>query len=532
MRAEPYPETLDRAARRALGCYYTPERIVRHVVRAVLGPLESLAAPLRRQNRLATGPALRILDPAMGDGAFLVEAAEFLATRLGGRPRLAPEARRTILSPWLAGVDIDPQAVRLARAALGCESGAPELVCADALAERPPFAGKFHAIIGNPPWGGWDRSLDAATRRHYRERFATARGRLDPFALFIERATGMLREDGRLGFVLPDIFLLKNYPAVRRHVLENYAIEELIHWGRAFPGVNLDVCTLVARKGGGGARAVRCLPDGPQGRVNHTPQSRFARSPGYCFNLSLDRRGASLLGRLEREGVRLGDWTEAHEGIHSGNVRERLFRRPSGQAKEETSAVWRPLVLGRGEIRPFHLAPEGWTVRYDRRCIRRSLGEYASLGREGWFTAPKILVRRTGDRVVAALDREGLFASNNLFVVLARPGCPVPLDFIEGYLNSSLATWSFRAIQPRKGRLFAELKLVHLNRLPVPRPRSGEEIGRIVRIVRRLRGRNGRPSAAGRRLLDDLFGEMAGLSQAEGRLVSRERDLSPGAKSL
>ena len=35
-------------------------------------------------------------------------------------------------------------------------------------------------------------------------------------------------------------------------------------------------------------------------------------------------------------------------------------------------------------------------------------------------------------------------------------------------LNSRFMTWYFRAIQPRVGRLFAELNLVHLRDFPLP----------------------------------------------------------------
>jgi hypothetical protein len=287
--------------------------------------------------------------------------------------------------------------------------------------------------------------------------------------------------------------------------------------------VNLDACTLVARRippRRETKQTVRCFPDGPEGGSVTIPQARFAATPRHVFNLALDDRRAALLDRLEAECVRLGDWLETHEGIHSGNIRKRLFLPARAKDDGGDPRLARPLILGRDEIRPFLLRWSGWRVRYDRSAIRRDRGEYANLGDERWFTSAKLLVRRTGDRLVAACDSTGLFASNNLFVALPRPCCPVPLEYLEGFLNSTLATWCFRTIQPRAGRIFAELKLVHLNRLPVPPPSDDGDIARVVRLVGLLR-QPGAGGAGALGALDHVFSRLARLTAAESRLVTQ-----------
>ena len=264
------------------------------------------------------------------------------------------------------------------------------------------------------------------------------------------------------------------------------------------------------------------------------PRSRIEAAPGNAFNLSLDEAGAALLARLEAQGTRLGDWLEAHEGIHSGNIRSKLFLPPGSRPPAGGRPL--PLILGRDEIRPFAIRWAGWRVLYDPGVVDRAAGEYASLGRRCWFTPAKILVRRTGDHLLAALDRSGLYASNNLFVALRKEPCPVPLEFLEAYLNSSLATWCFRAIQPRAGRLFAELKLVHLNRLPVPRPPDTRRLRELLGIAARLRRRAAAsapalPSvAADRAALDAGFADLAGLTAAQARRL--RTDFTPAAHSL
>jgi hypothetical protein len=110
--------------RKATGTFYTPQPIADYLVRRTLGPLVDEATPDQILR-------LRIVDPAMGSGAFLVAACRFLAhayeaalVRAGGcHPTDIDEAgragiRRTIAERCLYGVDLNPMAVQLARLSL------------------------------------------------------------------------------------------------------------------------------------------------------------------------------------------------------------------------------------------------------------------------------------------------------------------------------------------------------------------------------------------------------------------------------
>jgi hypothetical protein len=98
-----------RDRRRGLGTYFTPRDLLRETVRRALDA--ALAS------RDAAGiRTLRVLDPAVGSGAFLLEALIQLER---AREQLCPgerpaERRRAIVRDTLFGVDIDPVAVRLA----------------------------------------------------------------------------------------------------------------------------------------------------------------------------------------------------------------------------------------------------------------------------------------------------------------------------------------------------------------------------------------------------------------------------------
>ena len=159
-----YLET-EKGDRRATGSYYTPDHIVDHIVERTLGPLcqqiqddiESEIDDLKARITLSSGSEkpdleerlshvkgafddrvlrLRVLDPAMGSGHFLVRACQYLGEEIATNPyasdSLADELvddeptlaywKRKVAEHCLYGVDYNGLAVELAKLALWLET--------------------------------------------------------------------------------------------------------------------------------------------------------------------------------------------------------------------------------------------------------------------------------------------------------------------------------------------------------------------------------------------------------------------------
>ncbi|WP_322512388.1 DNA methyltransferase, partial [Chloroflexus sp.] len=120
------------AERRRSGTHYTPRALTAPIVATALEPvLAGLRAAAGGPPRPAQILALKVCDPAMGSGAFVVEACRQLAEALieawrvyGERPPLAAGedevivARRLVAQRCLYGVDKNPMAVDVAKVAL------------------------------------------------------------------------------------------------------------------------------------------------------------------------------------------------------------------------------------------------------------------------------------------------------------------------------------------------------------------------------------------------------------------------------
>jgi len=117
--------------RKSSGSYYTPRELVQLVVQEALAPVleERLkAAGEDLEAQVGALLSLRVIDPAMGSGAFLISALEYLAQRLAelrqkANPqpvfaRLYEEARHEVAARCIYGVDLNPMAVELAKLSL------------------------------------------------------------------------------------------------------------------------------------------------------------------------------------------------------------------------------------------------------------------------------------------------------------------------------------------------------------------------------------------------------------------------------
>ncbi len=118
--------------RRRSGSHYTPRELTGPIVRTTLDPLLARLRPADgRSPRPEEILDLKVCDPAMGSGAFLVEACRYLGDALveawhvhGGAPAMPPDeddvvfARRLVAQRCLYGVDRNPVAVDLAKMSL------------------------------------------------------------------------------------------------------------------------------------------------------------------------------------------------------------------------------------------------------------------------------------------------------------------------------------------------------------------------------------------------------------------------------
>lgn len=158
---------VDDHERKATGAYYTPDHVVRYVVRETVGPsVDEIETALAADDAPDPGTSdyfeafyervcdLRILDPAMGSGHFLTATMRHLTDRV---MRVARETeaevesrtvRRRLAKECLFGVDVNEMAVELAKLSTWLET----------LAADQPLAFLDHRLVVGNSLAGTDVS--------------------------------------------------------------------------------------------------------------------------------------------------------------------------------------------------------------------------------------------------------------------------------------------------------------------------------------------------------------------------------------
>jgi hypothetical protein len=518
-------------ARRSSGAHYTPWPLCLALVERTLAPLlERLPAP--RSEALL---ALRVCDPAMGAGAFLIATVRFLGAALaaawaaeGGPERSVLAARRAVTIGVLRGVDKNATAVSVARLCLslyaGSETPLPELQenlrRGDALLGEPGPGGAtpgtplpeterslaidwgatfgdvfgrvdggFDAILGNPPWvayvGRAAQPLEPALFAYYAatnpafKRYRTLHG------LFVYRAATLLRGGGRLGLVLPtSVADLDGYAATRAaHDALCSVDAELPDWADgAFDGV-FQPCMALLSTRLTAARAATCSGIWPLrndlGAAERRLLERLAR---------LERLPRELFGE---RGFQTTEDDQAH-----------LLRTHAAPPRGSI-----PLREGAdvGEFRV--LAPQLFAIAQIGPRLRPAAD----------WQEVKLLIRQTARFPMASLS-DGVAFRNSILAGYERPGYPATL--LLALLNSSLLRWLHYTQQRDARQGMPQLKVGHLRALPAPPRDRPALLVSLGAFAQRLGAENRGLCQEDRESLDTLVSELFGLVANEREIVS------------
>ena len=346
------------------------------------------------QDELGT---VRIVDPACGSGAFLIEAFEQLydqyrlavgrLTELRGATLF--DIDRQILQQNLFGVDLNEEAVEICRLSLWTKTAqmgkvltsldanirvgnsviADPAVHPRALDWRAAFpdvfaAGGFDVVIGNPPYvrQEWISPFKPYLQEHYRAYDGVA----DLYVYFYELGLNVLRPGGRLGFVVTNKWMKAGYgEALRRLFGEAAWVESVVDFGHAkqiFPDADVFPSIITIRKPAAGPppeQARVCAIPREQLRIDDlsrqieaegvpVPRDRFGAEPWNLEPLGV----AKLMKKMGTVGIPLKDYagTVPLSGIKTGfndafllntSTKEKLVA-----ADPKSAALFKPYLRG------------------------------------------------------------------------------------------------------------------------------------------------------------------------------------------
>jgi type I restriction-modification system DNA methylase subunit len=459
-----------KSLRKELGIHSTPPYLIDYI----LGKLKPWIEEIPERDRY-------VFEPACGSGAFLVGAMRLLrelCTCTTG------EGRHEYLKERLAGVELDPFALEVARLSLtladiphsnGWKLEQGDMFASDTLEER---AAKARIVLANPPF----ERFKAAEKQ-----FNSKSGRKPTTATkameVLSRIVPNLQMGAVLGIVLPIGALHgKDGKSTRKLLLERCEVLEICLLPKnAFTYSRHETAMLICRRT---TENIRTLTNVHYNRVKAAEIDAFRRSHlvrhsetvpqqalGQAPDYTLQWRELESVWRYCSNYLRFGSLARVGEGFSfvARTRRAENAVRPGGKA----GAGYVTAYLGGISETPIFGQPQGKLCRDGADVI----GTRRSAATPG---IPQVLLNHAHLGmpwlVRALLDSAGHAVSNNFMVV--RPICRLPLEYFWAILNSPFANAFAYANRTSRHVLAGTVE-----KMPIP-DASREEIDAVVQAAK------------------------------------------------
>ena len=256
------------------GVFYTPEYITKYIVEeAVGGWLKDRKTEIKSPENtkeywkeyIEILKSIKVLDPACGSGAFLVEVFNYLQNEWNIVINNISDLKgdlfdfnwnyKDTLKNNIYGVDINFESVQITRLSLWIQTAHNKtalvsldenIKCGNSLIDDPAIAGdkafnweeefpfKFDVVVGNPPYGA---GLSELEQNYMKQKYDC--GSTDTAAIFVYKANFLTKEKANISFIIPKSYCYaSNYEKLRQ--INKNQIYKLVDCGKVWNEVLLE----------------------------------------------------------------------------------------------------------------------------------------------------------------------------------------------------------------------------------------------------------------------------------------------------
>jgi type I restriction-modification system DNA methylase subunit len=588
------------SVRKAGGVYYTPEYIVDYIVKNTVGKMLQELPEKRAKKLRILDPAcgsgsflIRAYEEMLK--YYQEQKTKKIKPREGERSlglpdeklRLSIYEKKNILIQHIFGVDIDEQAVEVTRLSLMLkmldgEHGIPagrgilpmldknikcgnSLISGNALELHKYFGedwykvkpfnwedefpqimkeeGGFDVVIGNPPYG---YMISKQHLEYFSNRYFFQDYQKDWYLLFLERYSLMLKQNRFLGVIVSNTWLQSvTYQRIRKYLTTSFRWHRILHLPQKAFHATVDTHILIFEKSERGIQDrdiifIDVKSETGIASFNILP-GKFIPKNGNPINIVTSPEKQMLFKKIKSVSIPLSQLCNVFNGVKPfekgkgtpPQTDEIIMNKPFVKEGNQPDKSWLPLLRG-GLIKRYqNMWDKNYWIKY---------GPWLAAPRDPRiFEAPsKIMVRQTGDSIIATIIKEIIIARNNLHILLLKKA-QYKIQYILGLMNSRLMDFSYTFINPEKGETFAEVKKEHVEQLPVyqvnisdpSKKRFHDDIVAFVNVMLNLNNKIQTAKGTGKdqiqhqidstdKEIDRLVYELYGLTKEEIKLVEGE----------
>lgn len=321
------------------------------------------------------------------------------------------------------------------------------------------WSNDFDYILGNPPYVVMLQSEAKENYWNYiLDNYKTLGYKKNVFYLIIERTLHNLKNGGRQSFIIPDrYFFAESYLKSRKYLMDNTRLLNIANFSdRVFDEAIVDTAIYVAEKGNPSDNHIVNL------KMDYINESSHCRIPIYQksikennifpANMVTKYIYRSIIDKINKKSKKLGDFSYIHVGMMIKNKHNHFEE--AAEEKERN-----PIVIGR-DLDTYVI---GYRKRYC--CLDKIEIFGGTKNIEKHKRSPKILLRKTGNHIVASLDDIGVFSEQSVYLIL--PYKEKNVYSLLGEIQSGLCNFYFKQCLITNPKAYPYIQHYDLKRLPI-----------------------------------------------------------------
>jgi hypothetical protein len=328
----------------------------------------------------------------------------------------------------------------------------------------------FDLIVLNPPYMNYGlrnaQKFDKEFRKTLRARFYSAEYKLSLYPIFMERSIELLNDDGILGIITPDSYLLgRYYSKIRSYLLQNTNVLDISLLGfEPFLGVTLGRPTISflrktkeRNKSSFTARWIHSFSSFQEntGEEFQNFQSEFHSNFYNRFHLFFNREDKKFVKDWEkRSSKQIADIVSIHTGVRSKIGQKNII------SHKQKSSTWKKGIISSSQVKPFFLDYQNHWININPTLLWS--GGFDKKVNEN----PKLIMRQTGYQIVSCVDTDGYYHLNNCHSI-SPISTETNLYALATVLNSQDFNRFYHILSIEKGRTFAQMDIEFLLKLPI-----------------------------------------------------------------
>lgn len=330
-------------------------------------------------------------------------------------------------------------------------------------------AGGFDCIAGNPPYG---YMISGDQQQYFSEHYNHQDNQKDLYLLFLERYEILLKNRGLLGIIISNTWLQSvTLRKIRQYMANHYFWLDILHLPEKVFRAVVDTHVLIFEKGATSSKIPLFVPIhvklGQDILLSHELSWHDIPKNGDPINIVANSTAQDLYRRITSAACKLSAICNVFNGVKPfekgkgtpPQTEQTMKEKPFVREGSQPDKSWSPLLRGSLIHRYRMLWDNNYWIQY---------GPWLAAPRSAAiFEAPrKIMVRQTGDSIIATCIEDGFIARNNLHILLPNIE-NYSLEYLLGLLNSKLMDFVYSLMNPEKGEALAEVKKQHVEQLSI-----------------------------------------------------------------